>query len=172
MVDDALSRRAESLGSLAYLPAAERPLALDIQVLSDQFVRLGDSELSRVLACVVSQYSLYDHTREHQYDDPHLLDLKDTVQRGDAKEVTIEDDDALRMHGRACAPNVDGSHELILHEAHSLRYSIHIGAANMYHDLSQHYLWRRMKKYIVEYVARCLNCQQLKYEHQRQCGLL
>ena len=29
-----------------------------------------------------------------------------------------------------------------------------------------------MKKYIVEYVSRCLNCQQVKYEHQRPGGLL
>ena len=29
-----------------------------------------------------------------------------------------------------------------------------------------------MKKDIVEYVARCLNCQQVKYEHQRPGGLL
>jgi len=40
MVVDALSRRAESLGSLAYLPALERPMAMDIQALAIQFVRL------------------------------------------------------------------------------------------------------------------------------------
>ena len=34
VVADALSRRAESSGSLAYLPAAERPLALDVQTLA------------------------------------------------------------------------------------------------------------------------------------------
>ncbi|XP_070014868.1 uncharacterized protein [Nicotiana sylvestris] len=37
----------------------------------------------------------------------------------------------------------------------------------MYRDLRQHYWKRQMKKDIVEYVARCLNCQQVKYEHQR-----
>ena len=29
-----------------------------------------------------------------------------------------------------------------------------------------------MKKDIMGFVARCLNCQQVKYEHQRPCGLL
>ncbi|XP_070005438.1 uncharacterized protein [Nicotiana sylvestris] len=29
-----------------------------------------------------------------------------------------------------------------------------------------------MKKDIVAYIARCLNCQQEKYEHQKPCGLL
>ncbi|XP_070013354.1 uncharacterized protein [Nicotiana sylvestris] len=39
----------------------------------------------------------------------------------------------------------------------------------MYQDLRQHY-WRRRMKDIVAYVARCLNCQQVKYEHQRPGG--
>ncbi|XP_070032237.1 uncharacterized protein [Nicotiana tomentosiformis] len=83
---------------------------------------------------------------ERQYDDPHLLVLKDTVQHGDARDVTIVDDGVLRMHGWICVPNVDGLHELILEEAHSLRYSIHPGVAKIYQDLRQHYWWRRMKK--------------------------
>lgn len=73
MVVDALSRKAESLASLAYLRAAERPLALDVQVLSNQFVRLDISEPSRVLAYVVSRSSLYDRIRERQYDNPFYL---------------------------------------------------------------------------------------------------
>ncbi|XP_070003383.1 uncharacterized protein [Nicotiana sylvestris] len=143
----------ESLGSLAYLPVSERPLALDVQALTNQFVRLDISEPSRMLACVVSQSSLYNRIRERQYDDPHLLVLKDTIHHGHAKEVTIGDNGALRMQGRLCVPNVDGLHELILQEAHNLTYSIHPGVAKMYQDLRQHYWWRRMKKDIVEYVA-------------------
>ncbi|XP_070009385.1 uncharacterized protein [Nicotiana sylvestris] len=63
---------------------------------------------------------------------------------------------------RLCVPNVDGLRERILEEAHSSRYSIHLGATNMYRDLRQHYWWWRMKKDIVEYVVRCLNRQQVK----------
>ncbi|XP_070004375.1 uncharacterized protein [Nicotiana sylvestris] len=42
----------------------------------------------------------------------------------------------------------------------------------MYQHLRHHYWWRRMKKDIVEYVAWCLNYQQVKYEHRRSGGLL
>ncbi|XP_070014829.1 uncharacterized protein [Nicotiana sylvestris] len=52
--------------------------------------------------------------RERQYDDPFMLVLKDTIQHGDAKEVTIRDDGALTMQDRLCMPNVDGLRELIL----------------------------------------------------------
>ncbi|XP_070047053.1 uncharacterized protein [Nicotiana tomentosiformis] len=100
------------------------------------------------------------------------LNLRDTVRHGGAKQVTVGDDGVLRMQGRLCVPNVDGLRELILEEAHSFRYSIHPGAAKMHQDLRQHYWWRRMKKDIVAYVARCLNCQQVKYEHQKSGGLL
>jgi len=55
----------------------------------------------------------------------------------------------LRMQGRLCVTNVDGLRELILQEAHSLRYSIHPGAAKQYQDLMHHYRCRRIEKDIV-----------------------
>jgi len=44
---------------------------------------------------VVSRSSLYDRIRERQYDDPHFLVLKDTVQHGDVNDATIGDDGVL-----------------------------------------------------------------------------
>ncbi|XP_070056747.1 uncharacterized protein [Nicotiana tomentosiformis] len=104
------------MGRLAFIPVGERPYALNVQTLANQFVRLDVSEPSQVLAYVISRSSLYDRIRERQYNDPHLLVLKDTVQHGDAKDVTIGDDGKLRMHGRICVPNVDGllSHKNII----------------------------------------------------------
>ncbi|XP_070005398.1 uncharacterized protein [Nicotiana sylvestris] len=51
-------------------------------------------------------------SKERQYDDPHLLVLKDRVQHDDARDVTIDGDGVLRMQGRICVPNVDGLREL------------------------------------------------------------
>ncbi|XP_070032383.1 uncharacterized protein [Nicotiana tomentosiformis] len=145
------------MGSLAYIPVDERLLASDVQAMANQFVRLDISEPSRVLTCTVSRSSLYERIRERQYDDPHLLVLKNTVQHGDAKKASIGNDGVLRMQGRVCVSNVDGLHELILEEAQSSRYTIYLGAAKIYQDLRQHYWWRRMKIDIVACVARCLN---------------
>ncbi|XP_070045471.1 uncharacterized protein [Nicotiana tomentosiformis] len=116
------------MGSLTYISVGERPLASDVETLANQFMMLDVLDPSRVLACVVSRYSLYDRIRERQYDDPHFLVLKDTVQHNDAKEVSIGDDRVLQMQGRICVPNVDGLRELILEEAHSLRlgHAVHI----------------------------------------------
>ncbi|XP_070025204.1 uncharacterized protein [Nicotiana sylvestris] len=106
-----------------------------------------------------------------KYDDPYLLVL-DTLQQGDAKKVVIRDDGVRRLQGRICLSNVDGLRELILEEAHSLRYSIHPGATRMYHDLKQYYKWRRMTKDIIGHVSWCLNYQQVKYEHHKPGALL
>lgn len=132
----------------------------------------GYFRVRQVLTCVIAQFSLFEQIKARQYDDPHLMVLREMVLWGGAKEVTIGADGVLRFQDRLCVPNVDGLRKMILEEAHSSRYSIHPGATNMYRDLWQHYWWRRMKKDIVEYVARCLNCQQVKYEHQRPGGLL
>ncbi|WMV09630.1 hypothetical protein MTR67_003015 [Solanum verrucosum] len=42
----------------------------------------------------------------------------------------------------------------------------------MYRDLKRIYRWLDMKKDIAEFVAKCQNCQQVKYEHQRHASLL
>ncbi|XP_070032533.1 uncharacterized protein [Nicotiana tomentosiformis] len=105
VVADALSRNAESIGSLAFISAGERPLALDIQSLANRLVRLDISEPSWIKA--------------RQFDDPHLAVLRETVLQGSAKEVSIGDDSVLRLHGHLCVPNIDGLRERILEEAHS-----------------------------------------------------
>jgi len=97
VVADAFSRKAVSMGSLTYIPVRERPLTVDVQSLANRFVRLDISEPGRVLACVISRSSLFDCIRERQYDDPHLLVLKDRVQYDNARDVTIGDDRVLRM---------------------------------------------------------------------------
>ncbi|XP_070037158.1 uncharacterized protein [Nicotiana tomentosiformis] len=79
VVADALSRMDVSMGSLAYISIGERSLDADVQTFANQFVRLDVSESSRIVACTVAQFSLYERIRERQYDDPHLLVLKDTV---------------------------------------------------------------------------------------------
>ncbi|XP_070032578.1 uncharacterized protein [Nicotiana tomentosiformis] len=151
VVADALSRKAESMGSLAFISVEERPLDLDIQSLANRLVRLDILEPSQVLACIVAQSSQFDQIKAHEFDDPYLLVLRET--------------------GRLCVPNVDGLRERILEEAYNSQHSIHPSSMKMYHDLRQHYWWRRIND-IVEYVARCLNCQRVKYEHQRPGVLL
>ncbi|XP_070022308.1 uncharacterized protein [Nicotiana sylvestris] len=86
VVADALSRKLASRGSLAYIPVGERPLALDVQDLANQFMRLDVSKPSRVLACTNACSSLFERIRDRQYDDAHLLVLRDTVRHRGANQ--------------------------------------------------------------------------------------
>ncbi|XP_055824330.1 uncharacterized mitochondrial protein AtMg00860-like [Solanum dulcamara] len=52
VVSDALGRKMGSMGSLAYLSAVERPLALDIRYLVNRMVRLEISDSEPILAFV------------------------------------------------------------------------------------------------------------------------
>ena len=42
----------------------------------------------------------------------------------------------------------------------------------MYQDLRRQYYWSGMKRHVGDFVRRCLRCQQVKAEHQKQPGLL
>ena len=59
-----------------------------------------------------------------------------------------------------------------MHEAHYAPYNMHLGAAKMYHDIKSTYWWNGLKKDVAEFVASCLTCQQVKFEHQKPTGLL
>ncbi|XP_070015900.1 uncharacterized protein [Nicotiana sylvestris] len=78
VVADAFSRKSASMGSLAYISVGERPLALDVHALANQFVRLDVSKPSRVLAYSVARSALFERIRDQQYDNTHLLVLRDT----------------------------------------------------------------------------------------------
>jgi len=42
----------------------------------------------------------------------------------------------------------------------------------MLEDLKKNFYWEGMKKDIAEFVARCLECQKVKAEHQHPGGYL
>nr|GEX18853.1 putative reverse transcriptase domain-containing protein [Tanacetum cinerariifolium] len=81
--------------------------------------------------------------------------------------------DGTRYHDkRIWLPKCGGLRDLIMHESHKSKYSIHPGSDKMYQDLKQLYWWPNMKAEIATYVSKCLTCAKVKAEHQRPSGLL
>ena len=62
--------------------------------------------------------------------------------------------------------------EEILRKFHCSCFAVHPGDMKMYRDLRRQYYWRGIKKHVVDFVSRCLMCQQVKAKHQRPAGLL
>ncbi|GJV82000.1 reverse transcriptase domain-containing protein [Tanacetum coccineum] len=73
---------------------------------------------------------------------------------------------------RSWLPLFGGLRDLIMHESHKSKYSIHPGSDKMYHDIKELYWWPNMKAIIAEYVSKCLTCSRVKAECQKPSGLL
>ncbi|GKA04701.1 putative reverse transcriptase domain-containing protein [Tanacetum coccineum] len=79
----------------------------------------------------------------------------------------------IRPNGTRCIKNQSwlplfgNLRDLIMHESHKSKYSIHPGSDKMYQDLKKLYWWPNMKAIITEYVGKCLTCSRVKAEFSR-----
>nr|GEV86256.1 putative reverse transcriptase domain-containing protein [Tanacetum cinerariifolium] len=81
-------------------------------------------------------------------------------------------DGTLCVNNKSWIPCFGELRNMIMHESHKSKYSIHPGSNKMYQDLKQLYWWPNMKADIATYVGKCLTCSKVKAEHQKPSGLL
>nr|GEX11339.1 hypothetical protein [Tanacetum cinerariifolium] len=62
--------------------------------------------------------------------------------------------------------------DMIMHESHKSKYSIHPRSDKMYQDLTKLYWWPNKKADIATFVSKCLTCAKVKAEHQKPSDLL
>ncbi|XP_017624867.1 uncharacterized protein LOC108468498 [Gossypium arboreum] len=60
----------------------------------------------------------------------------------------------------------------ILREAPGNPYAMHPSGNKLYQDLRELYWWPGLKLEVIDYVSKCLTCQQVKAEHQLPSRLL
>ncbi|GJV33607.1 putative reverse transcriptase domain-containing protein [Tanacetum coccineum] len=92
--------------------------------------------------------------------------------RGMDKAFDIHSDGTRCIKNQSWLPIFGNLRDLIMHESHKLKYSIHPGSDKMYQDLKKLYWWPNMKAIIAEYVGKCLTCSRVKAECQKPSGLL
>ncbi|GJR97571.1 reverse transcriptase domain-containing protein [Tanacetum coccineum] len=92
--------------------------------------------------------------------------------RGMDKAFEIRPDGTRCIKNRRWLPLFGNMRDLIMHESHKSKYSIHPGSDKMYQDLKKLYWWPNMKAIIAEYVGKCLTCSRVKAECQKPSGLL
>ncbi|GKA92223.1 putative reverse transcriptase domain-containing protein [Tanacetum coccineum] len=98
--------------------------------------------------------------------------VKNENLRGMDKSFEIHPDETRCIKNQSWLPLFGGLRDLIMHESHKSKYSIHPGSDKMYHDLKKLYWWPNMKAIIAEYVGKCLTCSRVKAECQKPSGLL
>jgi hypothetical protein len=85
---------------------------------------------------------------------------------------SFDSDGLLRLRGWIYVPPNDELRMLIRSKAHRAVYMAHPGVTKVRADLKPLFFWKGMKVDIVSYVARCLECQQVKAEHRHPARLL
>ncbi|GJV08671.1 putative reverse transcriptase domain-containing protein [Tanacetum coccineum] len=92
--------------------------------------------------------------------------------RGMNKAFEVRPDETRCIKNQSWLPFFGGLRDLIMHESHKSKYSIHLGSDKMYQDLKKLYWLPNMKEIITEYVGKCLTCCRVKVECQKPSGLL
>jgi hypothetical protein len=85
---------------------------------------------------------------------------------------SLEVDILLRYQGRMYIPEDGDIRGIILKEAHRALYCVHQGVKKMYADMRKLFFWVGMKRDVVHFVTKCLECQQVKANHHHLVGLL
>jgi hypothetical protein len=67
-------------------------------------------------------------------------------------------DNMLTYKGRLYIPNCDELKRFIMDELHKRPYNGHLGYQNMITTTKKLFYWPRLKKDIVDYLAKCLEC--------------
>jgi hypothetical protein len=77
------------------------------------------------------------------------------------------------MHkNRIYVPSSRELRNLVLKEMHEVPYVGHPGYQKTITTVRSQFFWPGMKKDVVDYIARCMECQKVKVEHRHPAGLL
>nr|GEY59031.1 hypothetical protein [Tanacetum cinerariifolium] len=138
------------------------------QKLSDALSR-KEREPIRVKALVMTVHpNLHEQIRNAQFEAMEKKNVKAENLGRLIKPIFEIHPDETRYHDKHIwLPKFGGLRDLIMHESHKSKYSIHPGSDKMYQDL----WWPNMKSEITTYVSKCLTCAKVKAEHQRPPGL-
>jgi hypothetical protein len=84
----------------------------------------------------------------------------------------LEIDGILLYKNIIFVPNVQCLKQMILQEMHNVPYVGHSRYQKIVAVVKSHYFWPGMKREIIEYITRCMECQKVKAEHRHPAGFL
>nr|GEU88154.1 hypothetical protein [Tanacetum cinerariifolium] len=124
------------------------------------------------LGAVVFALKIWRHYLYAQNEALKEENVKAENLQGMDKSFEICPDGTHCIKNQSWLPLFANPRDLIMHESHKSKYSIHPGFDKMYQDLKKLYWWPNMKAIIIEYVGKCLTCSRVKAECQKPSGLL
>jgi hypothetical protein len=108
--------------------------------------------------------------------DQHYPQVKENLQQGDVeqkiKEYEMKEDGLLMHKNRIYSPSYGEIRNVALKEMHDVPYAGHLGYQKTITAVRSQFFWPIMKKDVVDYIARCMECQKVKAKHRHPVGLL
>jgi hypothetical protein len=122
------------------------------------------------------QSDLKDKILKAAKSDFQYMELMEKLQQGILQQK-IEDhklgnDEILMYKSRIYVPNSQELKNMILREMHNVPYGGHLGYHKSIAVVKSQYYCPDMKKEVVEYIAKCLECQKVKAEQRHPARLL
>ncbi|GJX52947.1 putative reverse transcriptase domain-containing protein [Tanacetum coccineum] len=121
-------------------------------VVADALSRKKRTKPLRVRALILTVHpKLPSQILEAQNEALKEGNVKNENLRGMDKSFEIRPNGTRCIKNQSWLPLFGGLRDLIMHESHKSKYSIHPGSDKMYHDLKKLYWWPNMKAIIAEY---------------------
>jgi len=149
--------------------ALSRKMMYALRAMRVRLRMVGDDA---ILAEMQVRPTLQAQIREAQQRDPEVAKWKQQMQDGKRKDFQLRPDNVLYYKERMVVPGNGELRKWIMQEAHDSPFAMHPGGTKMYQEIRGLYWWPGMKKDVIDYVTKCLTCQQVKAEHQVPSGLL
>lgn len=127
---------------------------------------------------IMSSYetNLQDQILQARQHDDKYRELRHRLQQHGTSEQDVDChltvDDLVRFRDVIYVSDNSELKNLILWEFHIKSYSGHQGYQNTLTTVKKFCYWPNLKKEVVEFIARCLDCQQVKEEYKHPGGLL
>jgi hypothetical protein len=137
-------------------------LSRRVHLMHDTVVSMHQSDLKNKILDDLVTYQNY-------------LQVEESLQQGDVKqkikEYEIKEDGLLMHKNRIFVPSSRELRNLVLKE-HDVPYDGHPDYYKMITAIRSQLFLLGMKKDIVDYIARCMECQKVKAKHRHPTGLL
>jgi hypothetical protein len=135
------------------------------------------SRRPRVFSLVPLKVNLRERVLTQLQEDSWYLKFTSNLQSGrqlDPKyeRYCLEVEGLFRYRGRMYILENGDIRSIILKEAHRSLYCVHPGVKKMYTDMRKIFFWVGMKRDVVHFVTKFLECKQVKPDHHHPPGLL
>jgi hypothetical protein len=134
--------------------------------------------MSGVYEVIMSKYdrNFKDKIRSLGKINEEYVKIKERVLKGEEEknmtDFKIDPEGIMKFKHRICIPNLMDSKLLIFNENQKNISPGHPGYHKMISTLRKQFYWPNVKNDTADYLSKCLECQQVKVEHQHPIGLL